>query len=67
MYTAGMFFHWRVLAWVAVVGAIMPVFMTAVWTPESPMWLVYKGKNNKALKSLQYLSSNSKNVSVKFL
>ncbi|XP_050544086.1 facilitated trehalose transporter Tret1-like isoform X2 [Daktulosphaira vitifoliae] len=62
MYTVGMFFHWRVLAWMAFFSAIVPVFMTTLWTPESPMWLVCNGKNNKALKSLQYFSSNSKNV-----
>jgi len=36
--------------------------MTAFWTPESPVWLIHKGQDAKALKSLKYLK-NSKYVS----
>ncbi|XP_050420599.1 facilitated trehalose transporter Tret1-like [Adelges cooleyi] len=59
MYTAGMFFHWRVVAWIAFVGAVMPVFMTAFWTPESPLWLIFNEKESKAMRSLQYFTSKS--------
>lgn len=41
----------------------MPVFMTAFWTPESPLWLIHNGRDNKALESLKYLK-NYKHVIV---
>lgn len=66
MYGTGLFFHWRVVAWISFIGAILPVFMTSIWTPESPLWLIYKGQDAKALKSLKYLK-NSKYVSFRFL
>lgn len=62
MYCTGLFLHWRIVAWIAFVGAFFPVLMTAFWTPESPLWLVQKGQDAKALKSLKYFN-NSKYVS----
>lgn len=62
MYATGLYFDWRLVALIAFIGAILPVLMTAVWTPESPVWLIYKGQDDKALKSLKYLK-NSKYVS----
>lgn len=61
MYATGLYFHWRVVAWISFIGAILPLFMTAIWTPESPLWLIYKGLDAKALKSLNQLK-NSKYV-----
>lgn len=62
IYFTGLYLHWRIVAWIAFAGAILPVFMTAFWTPESPLWLIHKGQDSKALKSLEYLK-NSKYVS----
>lgn len=62
MYITGLFLHWRVVAWIAFFGAILPVFMTIFWTPESPLWLIHNGKDAKALKSLKYFK-NSRCVS----
>lgn len=62
MYCTGLYLHWRIVAWIAFVGAFFPVLMTAFWTPESPVWLIHKGQDAKALKSLTYLN-NSKYVS----
>lgn len=59
IYSTGLYLHWRIVAWIAFIGAILPVFMTAFWTPESPLWLIYKGQDNKALKSLKYLKSSN--------
>ncbi|VVC36225.1 Hypothetical protein CINCED_3A014919 [Cinara cedri] len=58
MYATGLFFHWRVVAWISFIGAILPIFMTAIWTPESPLWLIYKGQDAKALKSLKFLKNS---------
>lgn len=58
MYGAGLYLHWRVVAWIAFVGAFLPVLMTAFWTPESPVWLIHKGQDVKALKSLKYFKSS---------
>jgi len=63
MYCTGLFLHWRIVAWVSFIGAVLPVFMTMFWTPESPLWLIYKGQDSKALNSLRYLK-NSKYVSL---
>lgn len=62
MYCTGLYLHWRIVAWIAFVGAFFPVLMTAFWTPESPVWLIHKGQDIKALKSLKYFK-NSKYVS----
>lgn len=62
MYCTGLYLHWRTVAWIAFVGAFFPVLMTTFWTPESPVWLIHKGQDVKALKSLAYLK-NSKYVS----
>lgn len=65
MYCTGIYLHWRTVAWIAFIGAILPVFMTAFWTPESPLWLIYKEQDDKALKSLKYFK-NTKYVSFLF-
>jgi len=59
MYCTGLYLHWRIVAWIAFVGAFFPVLMTAFWTPESPVWLIHKGKDAKALKSLTYLKNSN--------
>ncbi|XP_060862227.1 facilitated trehalose transporter Tret1-2 homolog isoform X3 [Metopolophium dirhodum] len=58
MYCTGLYLHWRIVAWIAFVGAFFPVIMTAFWTPESPVWLIHKGQDVKALKSLAYLKNS---------
>lgn len=62
MYATGLYLHWRSVAWIAFIGSILPVFMTAFLTPESPLWLIYRGQDDKAIKSLKYFK-NSKFVS----
>lgn len=62
IYCTGLYLHWRIVAWIAFVGAILPVFMTTFLTPESPLWLIHTGQDSKALKSLEYFRS-SKHVS----
>jgi len=58
MYCTGLFLHWRIVAWVSFIGAVLPVFMTMFWTPESPLWLIYKGQDSKALNSLRYFKNS---------
>ncbi|KAE9527298.1 hypothetical protein AGLY_012996 [Aphis glycines] len=64
MYCTGLYLHWRVVAWIAFVGAFLPILMTAFWTPESPVWLIHKGQDVKALKSLKYFKSSKHSVGV---
>jgi len=58
IYCSGLYLHWRIVAWISFIGAILPIFMTMFWTPESPLWLIYKGQDDKALKSLKYLKDD---------
>ncbi|XP_025197012.1 facilitated trehalose transporter Tret1-2 homolog [Melanaphis sacchari] len=63
-YCTGLYLHWRTVAWIAFVGAFFPVLMTSFWTPESPVWLIYKGQDVKALKSLKYFKNSKYSVGV---
>lgn len=58
MFCTGLYLHWRIVAWIAFVGALFPILMTALWAPESPIWLIHKGQDVKALKSLKYLKNS---------
>ena len=43
VYTLGAFCHWRTLAWISAVFPILS-FVIGIFSPESPTWLVTKGK-----------------------
>lgn len=51
----GWFFHWRVVAWTANVYVVISLGLT-VLIPESPAWLVSKGRIEQALKSLEWIN-----------
>ncbi|XP_045466185.1 facilitated trehalose transporter Tret1-2 homolog isoform X1 [Harmonia axyridis] len=54
-YIKGWAFGWRMTAWMCVAYSIAP-FILISFIPESPVWLISKGKNEKAKKSLQWLT-----------
>lgn len=53
-YVAGVFCHWR---WLAFIGAIPPTLQVILMfpVPETPRWLLGKGRRSKALESLLWL------------
>lgn len=62
-YSMGAFLHWRTIAWATSVSVLLPMIMMSIWSPESPVWLVSRGRNQDALRSLTYLSRREKEVS----
>lgn len=54
-YLKGAYIHWRVVAWISIIYAIVPVILVQLFVPESPVWLVSKGRYEDAKKSLEWL------------
>lgn len=46
---------WRLVAWLANIYTILPAILVC-FIPESPIWLVSKGKNEQAAKSLEWIN-----------
>ncbi|KAG8307782.1 hypothetical protein J6590_013479 [Homalodisca vitripennis] len=55
MSAEGAFFHWRTISWISISFCILPLLLISLWSPESPAWLVSRGKSEQALKSLLIL------------
>lgn len=51
----GWFWHWRMVAWTANVYVLVALALT-FFIPESPAWLVSKGRIEQALKSLEWIN-----------
>ncbi|KAF2882017.1 hypothetical protein ILUMI_24165 [Ignelater luminosus] len=49
----GWFMHWRLVAWLCSGYSIIPVILM-LFIPESPAWLVSKGKIERARRSLEW-------------
>ncbi|XP_019873990.2 facilitated trehalose transporter Tret1 isoform X2 [Aethina tumida] len=56
-YFLGYIMHWRALAWLCNVSVLIPCLM-CVLIPESPSWLIWKGKNDQAKKSVNWFNKN---------
>lgn len=56
-YIGGALLSWRLVAWIAIVFTILPLVLIALYVPESPVFLVSKGRIEDAAKSLKYLYS----------
>ena len=54
----GASFHWRVAIGLFMVAPVLSLILM-LFSPESPSWLISKGKIEKAEKSLTYLRNNS--------
>ena len=57
----GYFCSWRIIAFV---GAIPPSFLTIILClyPETPYWLVEKGRDDEALESLKFFRLSEDNI-----
>lgn len=53
-YMKGWFLDWRLVAWLCNVYTILPVILI-MFIPESPAWLVSKGRIEQARKSLEWI------------
>uniref|UniRef100_A0A8D8UZF7 Facilitated trehalose transporter Tret1 n=1 Tax=Cacopsylla melanoneura TaxID=428564 RepID=A0A8D8UZF7_9HEMI len=60
VYALGAVLHWRTVAWLALAYVLIPLVASFLWCPESPVWLISKGRGEQALSSLKYLCRNFK-------
>lgn len=60
VYTQGAFLHWRTIAWISLVYSLLPLVLMFFWSVESPIWLVSKGKTDRALEAFQFLLRKDK-------
>lgn len=54
-YLKGWFFSWRTTAWLANAYVIIPAILI-MFIPESPAWLVSKGRIDEARRSLEWIN-----------
>lgn len=54
-YLKGWFMDWRLVAWLCNVYTILPIILI-MFIPESPAWLVSKGRIEQARKSLEWIN-----------
>lgn len=54
VYIQGAFITWRTVAWCAIGFTVASALLIHLVVPESPVWLVAKGRIEDAAKSLQY-------------
>lgn len=54
-YLKGAYLHWRLVAWLSIMYAVVPIILVQLFVPESPVWLISKGRTEDARKSLEWL------------
>jgi hypothetical protein len=57
-YLKGAYFTWRTAAWTTVIYVVVPLLVISIWIPESPVWLVARGRVDEAEKSLKWLAGD---------
>uniref|UniRef100_A0A0A9YXN9 Facilitated trehalose transporter Tret1-2 n=1 Tax=Lygus hesperus TaxID=30085 RepID=A0A0A9YXN9_LYGHE len=55
-YTLGWLLPWRTVAWIGIAFTFVPLGAMFLWAPESPSWLLSKGRREDALKAFQFLA-----------
>ena len=58
VYVQGAYISWRAVAWSGIAYTLVSTLLIHVIVPESPVWLVTKGRIEDAAKSLQFLYKN---------
>ena len=53
-YVKGAFLPWRTVAWLSIAYAIVPIVLVQFFVPESPVWLVSRGRIAEAKKALEW-------------
>jgi facilitated trehalose transporter len=56
-YIGGALLNWRTVAWLGILFTIIPVVFIWIYVPESPVYLVSRGRIEDAAKSLKHLYS----------
>lgn len=62
-FSLGAYLDWRQLAMLVAVAPIM-LFVTVIYIPETPSYLVLKGKDDEAYRALQFLRGPNSSVSL---
>jgi hypothetical protein len=62
-YLKGAYLTWRTAAWTSVIYVLIPLLLISIWIPESPVWLVARGRVDEAEKSLKWLAGEKVSVS----
>ncbi|XP_011701922.1 PREDICTED: facilitated trehalose transporter Tret1-like isoform X2 [Wasmannia auropunctata] len=57
-YVKGAYIQWRIVAYITLCYSLVPIFLVQFLVPESPVWLVSKGRIDAARKSLDWLYKN---------
>ncbi|KYN14356.1 Facilitated trehalose transporter Tret1 [Trachymyrmex cornetzi] len=57
-YLKGAYISWEIVAYFSTAYSFVPIFMVQFLVPESPVWLISKGRKEDAKKSLDWLYKN---------
>ncbi|XP_021926811.1 facilitated trehalose transporter Tret1-2 homolog isoform X2 [Zootermopsis nevadensis] len=61
-YLKGAYLTWRTAAWTSVIYVLIPLLLITIWIPESPVWLVARGRVDEAENSLKWLAGEKSSL-----
>ncbi|XP_069703051.1 facilitated trehalose transporter Tret1-2 homolog [Periplaneta americana] len=61
-YLKGAYLTWRTAAWTSVIYVGVPLLLISIWIPESPVWLVARGRVDEAERSLKWLAGKQSSL-----